>query len=60
LEEMVAATGADELMLQDMIARPADRLRSYELIADVFDLSPAPPTPPPTEIAFENPHIAAG
>ena len=46
LEEMVAATGADELMLQDMIARPADRLRSYELIADVFDLSPAPVATP--------------
>jgi alkanesulfonate monooxygenase SsuD/methylene tetrahydromethanopterin reductase-like flavin-dependent oxidoreductase (luciferase family) len=42
LEEMAATTGVDELMLQDMIARPADRLRSYELIADVFDLVPHP------------------
>ena len=39
LEELVAITEVDEVILQDLIARPGDRLRSYELIADAFDLA---------------------
>jgi hypothetical protein len=35
---MVAEVEADELMIQDLIAVPADRLASYRLIAEVFDL----------------------
>ena len=47
LEAMVAEVGADELMIQDLIASPSDRLASYRLIADAFDLrggtAPQPP-----------------
>lgn len=39
LEAMAAEVGADELMLQDLIADPADRRLSYELIARAFELS---------------------
>ena len=35
---MVATTGADEVIIQDLIAHHEDRRRSYELIADVFAL----------------------
>jgi hypothetical protein len=35
---MVAEVQADELMIQDLIAAPADGLASYRLIAEVFDL----------------------
>ncbi len=33
-------TGVQELMLTTMVHRPADRIRSYELIAEAFDLAP--------------------
>ena len=33
LEALVARTGADELMLTTMAHAPADRIRSYELVA---------------------------
>ena len=36
---MTTTTGADEVIIQDLIARHDDRMRSYELIAEVFDLS---------------------
>ena len=39
LEAMAAEVGADEFVLQDLIADPADRQRSYRLIADAFELS---------------------
>ena len=39
LEAMAAEVGADELVLQDLIAEPADRQRSYELIAQAFELA---------------------
>jgi luciferase family oxidoreductase group 1 len=39
LEELVERTGADELMITTMIHGPADRLRSYELIAEAWDLA---------------------
>ncbi|HIW90218.1 MAG TPA: MsnO8 family LLM class oxidoreductase [Candidatus Corynebacterium avicola] len=38
LEQMLDGSGADELMVQDLIADPADRRRSHELLADAFDL----------------------
>ena len=38
LEAMVAEVEADEPMVQDLIGEPADRLTSYRLIAEVFDL----------------------
>ncbi|MCD4533107.1 MsnO8 family LLM class oxidoreductase [Nocardioides sp. cx-169] len=44
LEQMVEASGADELMIQDLIADPADRMRSHELLADMFALTPSPRT----------------
>ncbi len=34
-------TGADELMITTMVHGPAERLHSYDLIADAFELSPA-------------------
>jgi luciferase family oxidoreductase group 1 len=33
-------TGADELMITTMVHGATDRLRSYELVADAFELSP--------------------
>jgi luciferase family oxidoreductase group 1 len=36
LAAIVHATGADELMVTTMVADPAARLRSYELLADAF------------------------
>ena len=35
---MVAESGADEVMVQDLIADPVDRRRSHELLAQVFGL----------------------
>ena len=40
LEQMAEESGADELMLQDLIADPADRHRSHARIAHAFGLSP--------------------
>lgn len=40
LEQMVAESGADELMIQDMIADPGDRRHSHQLIAEMFALTP--------------------
>ena len=39
LEELVRRTGADELMITTMIHGPDDRLRSYELLAEAWDLA---------------------
>jgi len=38
LEEMLAVSGADELMIQDLIADPAERWHSHALIAAAFAL----------------------
>lgn len=38
LEQMVEESGADELILQNMIPDPEDRARSHELIAKAFGL----------------------
>jgi luciferase family oxidoreductase group 1 len=38
LEQMLVESGADEIMVQDLIADPADRRRSHELLAQAFDL----------------------
>ncbi|HVW44604.1 MAG TPA: LLM class flavin-dependent oxidoreductase [Amycolatopsis sp.] len=43
LQIMADDLGAEEIVLQDMIARREDRLRSYALLADTFELS-APAT----------------
>ena len=46
---LAARTGADELMITTMVHGAADRLRSYDLVADAFDLtagSPAAPSAP--------------
>ena len=39
LRELADRTGADELMLTTMVHGHVDRLRSYELVADAFELS---------------------
>ncbi|WP_182525125.1 MsnO8 family LLM class oxidoreductase [Nocardioides dongkuii] len=41
LDRMVEESGADELMIQNLIADPADRMRSHELLAEVFGIAPA-------------------
>ena len=41
LDDLAARTGADELMVTTMVHGPADRLRSYELVAEAFDLTGA-------------------
>ncbi|MDO5499493.1 MAG: MsnO8 family LLM class oxidoreductase [Propionibacteriaceae bacterium] len=38
LEQMIEESGADELMIQDLIADPADRRHSHELLARAFGL----------------------
>ncbi|WP_127480698.1 MsnO8 family LLM class oxidoreductase [Nocardioides pantholopis] len=40
LERMVAESGADEVMVQNLIADPDDRIRSHELLARAFGLTP--------------------
>ena len=40
LEALAQRTGADELMITTMIHGAADRLRSYELLAEAWDLEP--------------------
>ena len=40
MEKMAAETQADEIMVQNMIADPGDRLRSHELLAEAFDVAP--------------------
>jgi luciferase family oxidoreductase group 1 len=37
LEALAARTGVDELMITTMVHGPADRLRSYELVAEAWD-----------------------
>jgi alkanesulfonate monooxygenase SsuD/methylene tetrahydromethanopterin reductase-like flavin-dependent oxidoreductase (luciferase family) len=43
LEELRSRSGADELMLMGSTHDPADRLRSYELLAEAFGLPPREP-----------------
>jgi luciferase family oxidoreductase group 1 len=45
LEEMIAESGADELIFQDMIADPADRRASHARLAEIFGLTPRAPHP---------------
>ncbi|MDO5504263.1 MAG: MsnO8 family LLM class oxidoreductase, partial [Actinomycetia bacterium] len=40
LEQMAAESGADEVMVQDLIADPQARHRSHELLAEAFGLAP--------------------
>jgi luciferase family oxidoreductase group 1 len=47
LAELLQATAADELMLTTMVFDPADRLRSFELVADLArDAEPLTPRAP--------------
>jgi hypothetical protein len=41
LEDLVARTGADELMLTTMAHDPAARIRSFELVAEEMALQPS-------------------
>ncbi|MER5917586.1 MsnO8 family LLM class oxidoreductase [Streptomyces sp. NPDC001982] len=43
LEAMAEETGADEIILQDFIGSPEDRLRSYTLISKAFELAAEQP-----------------
>jgi luciferase family oxidoreductase group 1 len=45
LLELVERTGADELMVTTMVHAHADRVRSYELLADVWGQHPAAASP---------------
>jgi alkanesulfonate monooxygenase SsuD/methylene tetrahydromethanopterin reductase-like flavin-dependent oxidoreductase (luciferase family) len=38
-EKLLADTGADELMVTTMVHDHADRIRSYELVAELFELA---------------------
>jgi luciferase family oxidoreductase group 1 len=40
LETLKEKSGADELMLTTMVHDPADRMRSYELVAEAMELEP--------------------
>ncbi|MDV8071378.1 MsnO8 family LLM class oxidoreductase [Rhodococcus sp. IEGM 1366] len=40
LEQMIEESGADEVMVQDMIADPRERRHSHALLADAFGLTP--------------------
>ena len=40
LEDLAARAGADELMLTTMVHDHADRMRSYELVAEAMELAP--------------------
>ncbi|HKN98512.1 MAG TPA: LLM class flavin-dependent oxidoreductase [Pseudonocardiaceae bacterium] len=42
VEKLLAATGADELMVTTMVHDPADRRRSYELLAGLWSEQDAP------------------
>jgi luciferase family oxidoreductase group 1 len=44
LTELLERTKADELMLTTMVFDPADRLRSFELVAEAMDITPQPQT----------------
>jgi luciferase family oxidoreductase group 1 len=41
IEEVAGRTGADEVMVTTNVYDHSDRLRSYELVAEVFEVSPA-------------------
>ncbi|MBN9617360.1 MAG: luciferase [Acidobacteriales bacterium 59-55] len=43
LEAMAAALGIDEIVVNTIVWDHATRLRSYQLLAEAFDLHPAPP-----------------
>ena len=47
LEDLVAQTGVNELMLTTNVHAHEARLRSYELVAEAWELSPATPLPGP-------------
>jgi luciferase family oxidoreductase group 1 len=42
LDDLVERTGADELMVTTMVYDPAARLRSYSLLAELWDRQPQP------------------
>jgi luciferase family oxidoreductase group 1 len=50
LEALAQRTGADELMITTMIHGPVDRLRSYELVAEAWDLAAISPGVPEASV----------
>ena len=40
IDELLARSGADELMAMTNVHDAADRLRSYELLAEAYSLAP--------------------
>jgi len=50
IEELAEAYGADEVLAVTIVHDHEARRRSYELLADVFDLEPAPE--PVSTVAF--------
>lgn len=46
LDQMAAESGADEIMVQDLIADPDARRHSHALLAEAFGLQPRQPTAP--------------
>lgn len=61
LDELVERTRVDELMISTMVHGHADRMRSYELLAEVWDLDPIArplePTSPSPSVSV-SPHKA--
>jgi luciferase family oxidoreductase group 1 len=51
ITELLAATAADELMITTMVYDPADRLRSFELVADLATASETPASGTPASRA---------
>ncbi len=45
IEEIAGRTGADEVMVTTNVHDPAERLRSYELLAEAFEIPPASTSP---------------
>jgi alkanesulfonate monooxygenase SsuD/methylene tetrahydromethanopterin reductase-like flavin-dependent oxidoreductase (luciferase family) len=43
LDDLIASTGADEMMVTTFVHGHEDRLKSYQLVADTTDLPVATP-----------------
>jgi luciferase family oxidoreductase group 1 len=47
LDDLLDRTGADELMVTSNVYEPAERIRSFELVAELAGLAPRTPQPAP-------------